>query len=113
MRNLELITADVQDPAAKENFDRLQRLSDEDLFSKFHGKHIALTLSKNGTFLYQHNLGFKPTDFIQSAVITSGAATIVWNHKSFTTTHLSYTLAGLAGVETLVVRAFVGTYLEE
>lgn len=113
MSRLELVVAEVQDPAAKENFDRLQRASDEDVFGRFLGRHLALTLSKNLTYTYPHNLGFAPLDVIQTRLVKPAAATLTWNYDSFDRTNISLTVAGLAAGESVEVRAFFGSYVEE
>lgn len=113
MRNLELRINDVADPIVRDNFDRLQQLSDEDMFSKFKGKHFEVTVDKNMTYNFAHKLGFAPKDIIQTSLRTAGSATLVWNYNSFNRTSVSFTVASLAGAETLTFRAFIGSYTEQ
>ena len=113
MGDLELVIAEVEDPVVRENFDRLQKLSDEDLFSKFIGKHVEISRVANGTYLYLHNFGFRPRDVIQTSVITEGVGTFKWNYGSFDRTNVSFTVAGLVAGETVTVRAFIGSYAED
>ncbi len=113
MRDLELRVQDIEDPVVRENFDKLQRLSDDNLFGKFKGKHFSVVLTKNMTYSFKHNLGFAPQDVIPTSILTGGSATLVWNYSLFDRTNISLTVAGLAGVETLTVRAFIGSYREQ
>ncbi len=113
MRDLELITQGVEDPLARENFDRLQKLSDDDLFAKFKGRFVEIERGLNGTYDYQHNLGFRPHDVIQTSVITDGSGTLVWNYGDFDRSNVSFTVAGLGAGETITVRAFIGSYVEQ
>ncbi len=113
MRDLELIIQDVSDPVVRENFDRLQKLADDDLFGKFKGKHVEIERAKDGTYSYQHNLGYRPHDVLQTSLITDGAATLVWNYADFNRTSVSFTVAGLGVGETITVRAFIGSYVEQ
>ncbi len=113
MKDLLLIIPEVQDPTVRENFDRIQRASDDDLFGKFRGKHIELSLDKNITYLYPHNLGFRPRDLIQTFLDKPTGASLTWNYGSFDRTNISLTVAGLASGESVDVRAFVGVYVEQ
>lgn len=113
MRDLELVVKDIKDPLVRDNLDRLQEFADKNLFSKFKGRHVSITLRSNKTYSYPHNLGFKPLDVIQTSLVTGGSGTLVWNYSAFSKTNLNFTVAGLAGSETLTVRAFIGSYVEQ
>lgn len=113
MRNLELRITDVVDPVARHNFDRIQQLSDEDMFAKFKGKHFEIVATKNQTYTFLHKLGFAPKDVIQTSVRTPGTATLVWNYNAFTRTAVSFTVASLGVGESLTFRAFIGSYTEQ
>lgn len=113
MRDLELQTANVQDPVVRDNLDRVQQFVDENVLMRFRGKHVEIERSADGTYTYNHNLGYRPRDVLQTSVRTQGTATIAWNYDSFTTSSVSFTVAGLAANETLTVRAFIGVYLED
>lgn len=113
MRNLELRISDVADPIARDNFDKLQRLSDDDLFGKFKGKHFQVTVDKNLTYDFAHKLGFAPEDIIITSIKTLGSATLVWDYNATTRTHVNFTVASLAPGESLTFRAFIGSYRED
>lgn len=116
MRNLlELRVNEIEEPVARDNFDRIQRFADEGVFNRFQGKHFEITFTKNVTaYDYPHGLGYCPEDVIQTSVRlpAGGTGTLTWNYDSFDRSNVNVTVAGLAAGETLVVRAFIGSYTE-
>lgn len=57
-------------------------------------------------FKYQHRLGFKPLDVLQTS--KTGAGALTWNYDTFDKDYLNVTTTGPC-----VVRAFVGRYEEQ
>jgi hypothetical protein len=104
-RELPWKLSNITDRFIREHFDFLRRFFDEDLFSNFRGKFYTLTYTANGTYTFNHSLGFLPRDVVQTSVKN---ATVVWNYASFTDTVVSFTISAISG--TCEIRAFVGTY---
>lgn len=76
--------------------------SEEILRGEWRFFEIAITGAKTN-YQFVHNLGFKPTDVIQTSLIGAGA--ITWNYALFTKEFLDITTTG-----DLTVRAFVGRF---
>lgn len=106
MRDLELVLDKIEDPVARENFERIIAASREDVLGKFVGRFVEYTFEGAVTnFKVPHNLPFQPTDVIQTSLL--GGSTVTWVYDSFTTTDVVLTTSSAC-----VVRAFIGTYAE-
>lgn len=111
MRNLDLNIAGVADIIARDNFDAIQEVLLDQPFLKFKGRHIELEFDRDTTNLkYKHNFAYRPRDVIVTSTI--GTGTLTWNYGLFDRDYLDLTVAGTSASDPLVVRAFVGTYLE-
>lgn len=113
---LKLNTQDMDDLYVRENMKKLNQAFDIfDLF-KASFRFIEITKEVNGTFTIPHNLGYTPSDVIQTSVITSGtgagpwAGTFTWNYNKFDDTNLNFTVASMAAGTKIKVRAFIGRY---
>ena len=107
MPRLEINVPEVQDPVAKENFNRVREYIQEDVFDRFEGKHFEIDLGGAVTnWTYPHHLGFQPKDIIQTSL--TGAGALTWNYDSFTREYLNITTTAAC-----TVRAFIGRYEEE
>lgn len=96
----------VEDPIARENFQRLQDDSLKDALPKGQWKFFEIVFTKAVTnFKYPHSLGFMPKDIIQTSL--KGAGSLTWNYNLFDSTNLNITTSGAC-----TVRAFVGSYSE-
>lgn len=112
MRNLDLNIQGVKDTVARENFDQIQEEVLKHPLLKFDGKHVELTFTKDlANHKYKHNLGYRPRDVIVTSLI--GTGTVTWNYSLFDNQEIDLTIAGTILNSTLVIRAFIGTYLEQ
>lgn len=104
---IQLLVNETEDKTTRENMKRLQKeLSDVQIILKGNWKFFELTFTAAVTnFKQKHLLGFLPKDIIQTS--KTGAGAITWNYSLFDSTNLDITTTGA-----LVVRAFVGNYLE-
>lgn len=103
----EFIFKDIEDPYSRENFKRLKLFLQN--YPLFRGNWVffELVFTKAETNLkYNHGLGFKPKDIIQTSVVGPGA--ITFNYSLFSTESLDITTTGAC-----TVRCFVGSYKEE
>lgn len=106
MRDLELVLNEIQDPIARENFDRLMRAARETAMSGFYGKFLEFTTAIAVTArAIPHGLAFIPKDVIQTSL--TGAGAVTWLYATFDREFVYLTTTGAC-----VVRAFVGTYQE-
>jgi hypothetical protein len=110
MRSLELDR--VEDPAARDNFRRINEglVSAPILQGKF--KFFTWELADNNSpgsypleLRLRHGLSFVPKDVIQTSAI--GAGSVTWNFADFDADYLYATITG-----PVTVRAFVGSYQE-
>lgn len=96
----------IEDPIARENFQRLQDDSLKDALPKGQWKFFEIIITKAVTNLkYPHSLGFAPKDIIQTSL--KGAGALTWNYNLFDSTNLNITTTGAC-----TVRVFVGHYSE-
>jgi len=105
MRLLKLITHDVQDQVAQENFVRLQ-----DFLTATPGlhnfRHMSVTIPQAAVnYKIPHKLGFIPLDIVQTSL--TGAGALTWNYAEFDREFLDVTITGAC-----VVRFFVGSHKE-
>ena len=96
----------VQDPIARENFQRMQDASLKDALPKGEWKFFEIVFTQAVTgYKHPHSLGFIPRDIIQTSL--KGAGALTWNYNRFDLTNLNITTTGAC-----TVRAFVGSYSE-
>jgi hypothetical protein len=101
-----LLTAEVQDPYAQENFKRLNALLESAAILKGEFRFFELTFNAAVTNqVFKHRLGFLPKDIIQTAV-TEGV-TVTWHYASFTATDVVLTTSGAC-----TIRVYIGRYEE-
>lgn len=80
-------------------------------FSLYQGRFKFFTIAVPAAatqFKFKHNLGFRPTDVLQTSLISPNDGTLVWNYNLFDDTYVYLTTT-----EALTVRAFIGAYIEE
>jgi hypothetical protein len=101
-----LLTSEVKDEYARENFKRLNALLEESPLLKGEFKFFELVLTGAVTNLsLKHNLGFQPKDILQTSV-TEGV-TVTWKYASFTPTDVVLTTSAAC-----TIRVFIGRYEE-
>ena len=99
-----LLINELKDEFVKENFTRIQD------FIRFYDllnsrmQFFTITVTQAVTnFKFVHNLGFTPSDLIQTFL--TGPGTITWNYSLFDGTFLDLTTT-----DALVVRGFIGRF---
>ncbi len=106
MPSFEINLENVSDGPTQENFLRIREHIENDLFTRFLGKHFEVQLEGTLTqFRYRHHLGFVPRDILETSRI--GAA-LTWHYDLFDETHLVVSTTG-----DVRVRAFIGTFRED
>lgn len=101
---MRLLLSEIVDPAARENFQKLDQylVTENVLTSGF--KHFELTFTQAETNKrIPHRLGYLPKDLIQTRL--TGAGSLTWNYTLFTDEFLDVTTTGAC-----VVRFLLGTY---
>ena len=107
MRRIDLNLERIEDKAVLDVLVQLRDLLEADVSTNFDGLFFEFDFDGAVTnYKYPHNLGFKPLDVIQTSTI--GAGVLTWNYDEFDETELDITTTGAC-----IVRAFIGSYLEE
>lgn len=99
----------IEDPAALECVESLVDELADQVLGNFRGRFITLDLI-TGTHEIPHRLRFTPRDVIQTSV---RGGSFTWNFADFSQTHINVTCASVLPARSVVVRAFVGRYVEE
>jgi hypothetical protein len=104
----EFIFKDVEDPYIRENFKRLNLFLQD--FPLFRGewKFFEFDLLAGVETTISHGLDFKPTDVIQTALISDALTIAYFDHAKFTDEVFVVT-----STEACTVRCFIGAYKEE
>jgi hypothetical protein len=103
-----LYRKEIQDPYARENFNRLESYARDLPLGKGLFKFLTATLTAKtypATVSFAHTLGFVPKDVIQTSVI--GPGTLVWEYADFTRDEVFATIS-----DSVTFRAFFGSYSE-
>lgn len=107
---LELLTENILDPVARENFQKTGIFIKSEAILKSGFKHFELSFTQTVSgAIFSHNLGFLPRDLIQTFILGSG--TVTWNYNSFTDKIISVTIGGtVTATNPTTVRFFLGRY---
>lgn len=94
----------IKDPKIREAFQLIKEEFDRQFFNRGLWQFFEITVTGSVTnYRYQHRLGFKPKDILQTSLTGTGALT--WNYDQFDDTYLDLTTT-----DSCVVRLFAGAY---
>lgn len=101
---LDLFIKDIPDLFLRKNFERIKSAFNSDPIISGQFKHFEIIFTSAVThFKFPHNLGFKPSDIIQTSLIGTGSLT--FNYSLFDATNLDITTTGA-----VTARLFAGRY---
>lgn len=104
---LELLEYQTEDPAAQQNFDRIQTYLESQLMLRFEGDLFRVVVgSAVVDFAFPHNLGFLPEDLWFTSI--KNGVTASFNYDLTTKDYLYLTTSGAT-----TLRFFAGSFIDE
>jgi hypothetical protein len=103
---LDLNVKEIEDPVIRDNFFRVREFLRDELFGKFIGRHMSLTVSAAVTNeRVPHRLGFKPEDVI---LTYCSANSVTFNYSLFDNLYMDFTTTGAC-----TFRFYIGSHKEQ